>query len=290
MPRRRPYFAIVLLAAAVWAGAASRSKADGAPSASLGPLAVHMESGRVYRGGLAPETDADGLRLETTFGEGRIVRRIDWKRVARVEIDGRTFSGDDLREAWRLLTLDAPPQPNQRERAYGVTGPTAAAADEAPRSNPATCLTIDANLGRWTANVETSGLVLRIRPLDASGRIVPVVGTLMVELITGPLIPLEKQPFSRIGYWQQAVRAGDFDNLGAEYRLDFQAVHPEFSYWPVDHAAVHVRLTVPGQGTFEATQDGVCMRPHFTPVRNFLEANQPGGAPRFLPDERTGRR
>lgn len=268
--------------------AAAQTPADPRDATPDLRLQVHLANGRIHSGFLAWETDHTGLRLETLYGEGRIVRRIDWEQVARVEIAGSTCTGAQLRQAWMRLHADAPPSPQRPGRSYGITGPTPdprAAEPSAAQRNPVACLTIDASLGRWNANVESTGLLVRLMPLDASGQLTPVDGTLMVELVAGPA-----EPYSRIGYWQQAIRAGDFDSRGAECRLNFQAVHPEFAYLPVEHAAVHVRLTVPGQGTFEATQDGVCLRPHFTPVRDFLEITQPGRAPRFLPDERTGRR
>jgi len=72
---------------------------------------------------------------------------------------------------------------------------------------------------------------------------------------------------------------------GAVYRLPFQAVHPEFDTDWAAHGLVHVRLTVPGHGVFEASQEVVRIRA-FSPIRDELEMST---GRRFFPIERTGR-
>ena len=81
-------------------------------------------------------------------------------------------------------------------------------------------------------------------------------GTLDVDLIAehAGVVRLP-DPFSRIGHWSQKVRPEDFGPYGAVYRLPFQDVNPEFSNHLGPHGAIHAILSVPGQDTFEATND-----------------------------------
>jgi len=111
-----------------------------------------------------------------------------------------------------------------------------------------------------------------------------VRGTLEVELIgrqTGVAKP--PQPFARLGHWAQPVSVDDFGSRGAAYRLPFQGVHPEFQLAVAPHGAVHARLSVPGQGTFEATASTVRIRP-YSAVRD--QWQQATGY-RFFPQETT---
>ncbi|MFH1923324.1 MAG: hypothetical protein ABIP48_25965, partial [Planctomycetota bacterium] len=77
----------------------------------------------------------------------------------------------------------------------------------------------------------------------------------------------------------------EFGLLGAKYRFPFQAVHPEFDLELAPYAAVHARLSVPGEGVFEATESDVRVRP-YSATRDHLQYTT---GQRFFPLERTGR-
>jgi hypothetical protein len=64
-------------------------------------------------------------------------------------------------------------------------------------------------------------------------------------------------------------------------------LHPEFDsdWFASPYGLVHVRLVAPGHGTFDASQDGLRIRP-WAPSRDSLELK---GYPRFLPTEAVGR-
>ena len=116
----------------------------------------------------------------------------------------------------------------------------------------------------------------------------PVNGSLEVELIgrsTGAAIP--SQPFSRLAYWSQPVRVADFGVNGAVYRLPFQGTHPEYDTNVASRGAVVARLSVPGQGTFQATASTVRIRP-YSPVRDQLQ--QATGRRFFDVEDRNGAR
>jgi hypothetical protein len=121
---------------------------------------------------------------------------------------------------------------------------------------PVQWLDIEARPARWDNYVDIDGMSLTIAPKDAYGRVVPVRGTLDVDLIAehaGVVRP--PYPFSRIGHWSQSVRCEDFGSYGAVYHLPFQDLNPEFDNHLGPHGAIHAILSVPGQDTFEATSD-----------------------------------
>ena len=108
---------------------------------------------------------------------------------------------------------------------------------------PVQWLEIEAGPARWDNYVETDGMLIYIAPKDDYGNVVPVRGTLDVDLIAehAGVVRLP-DPFSRIGHWSQAVRPEDFGPYGAVYRLPFQDVNPEFSNHLGPHGAIHAIL------------------------------------------------
>jgi hypothetical protein len=150
--------------------------------------------------------------------------------------------------------------------------------------SPARHVTIDAALGGWSDTVEADGLVVYVQPLDATGRRVAVHGTLEVDLTgwrTGITAP--NQYSFNLGRWTEPVRPADFGPRGAVYRLPFQAVDPQHDLTVASKGVVHARLSVPGQGTFDATQTDVRIRP-FSACRDAIQTTT---GQRYLPQERT---
>jgi hypothetical protein len=147
-------------------------------------------------------------------------------------------------------------------------------------------LAVDAYAANWDGDVEVDGLRVQLRPLDATGEVVPVEGTLEVTLIgwrTGRTN--SRQPPVRLARWTRPVHSAELGPFGIEYRLPFQSVHPEFDLRWAPHGTVHARLSAPGQGVFDVTESTVRIRP-YSAMRDHLEYVSGG---RFLPVERTGR-
>ena len=150
---------------------------------------------------------------------------------------------------------------------------------------PVRSLAVDAWVANWDDDVEVDGLVVQVIPQDDYGSMVPVRGVLEVNLLGERRGALKhRQSFVGLGRWTRRVRHDDFGPSGAVYRLPFQAVHPEFDLSKEPYGAVHVRLTVPGHGVFDATADMVRIRPYGT-VRDHL---QQATGERFFRTERTG--
>jgi hypothetical protein len=150
---------------------------------------------------------------------------------------------------------------------------------------PVQWLDIEARPARWDNYVDIDGMSICIAPKDAYGQIIPVRGTLDVDLIAEQAgVDRLPYPFSRIAHWSQAVRVEDFGPYGAVYKLPFQDLNPEFDNHLGPHGAIHATLSVPGQDTFEATADAR-IRP-YSLIRDRLQ--QTTGR-RFFPEEIIGR-
>ena len=269
---------------------------------------VTVASGRGFVGQIDPRTDENRLWLRWSHGTIAIRRPIDWEHVVEAAFADKTFSPDELRKA---VVQPAGPatevgEPGAGRRRIvrvhaglggdsGLAGPIVSPPPSAeaptvragPRRSPRiTCLAMDASAANWDSDVERDGLLVQLHPLDASGEVVRVKGTVEVTLIgwrTGRT--RSRQPPVRLARWTRAVHPEDLGPFGIEYRLPFQSVHPEFDLRWASQGTVHARLSVPGQGVFDATESTVRIRP-YSAMRDHLEYVSGG---RFFPVERTGR-
>lgn len=258
-------------------------------------ITVHLASGRTLIASVDQRTDQTHLWLRWERGSAVLRRPIRWDRVVRAELRGADLSGNQLQEMVTAVRREvargsggaAQPgkiaaagsaEPSPSIPPFGAAAPTTP--DPDPDPDPVRSLAIDAWVANWDADVEVDGLVLEIHPLDSGGALVPVRGVLEVELHA----ERAGQPSARLGRWTRAVRVDDFGSSTAVYRLPFQAIHPESDLGVGSYAAVCVRLSVPGQGTFAATAAEVRIRPYSSARANLYRAT----GRRFFPGERTG--
>lgn len=259
-------------------------------------ITVWLQSGRQFTGVVDAKTDTQQLWLrsgDTTVG---IQRPIEWQRIVKAESAGKPI---DQTEMQALAKLDKPLVPPQQEAIQlpfrGVFVEPVAQAEERGGSRiklpNIRSLAADAFAANWDSDVESDGLVVQLYPLDRERNTVPVQGTLEVELFAPQVRGSNDAPYARglsntlIGRWSRSVSPEDFTAHGATFELPFQAVHPEFDLRVVPYGMVHVRLSVPGQGVFDTTQDLVRIRP-WSPLRDSLWSHE---GRRFLHTERTGR-
>jgi len=274
---------------------ASESQAgEGAASKELPQtVTVEVASGRNFTGWVDPRTDEAELWLRWSRGTMAVLRPIDWERVIEAQVGGDTVSREELFKAvapkQEIVPVGEPVEPPRPKvfRVHAAGSPRARPTHSTPDSGaamttrvghrealPVRSLEIDAWVANWDGDVEVDGLVVEVRPLDANGAVVPVHGTLAVNLIG-----------CRLGRWTRLVRPTEFGLPGAKYRFPFQAVHPEFDLELAPYAAVHARLSVPGRGVFETTESDVRVRP-YSATRDHLQYTT---GQRFFPLERTGR-
>ncbi len=270
------FFATFALAGLLFAAAASRIVAAEA-------VTLRLASGRERTGFIDPRTDDAHLWLRSEADSITMLRPIDWDRIASAQIGEKRLSRDELRAAAAELKM---PEATRETRGSSTPAPARREAAIKPQSAAlpplVRAIEIDATLGHWESGVEATGIVVTVYPIDAEGRLVPVDGTLDVDLVGQRLTTVaDSNGFPAIGRWTVAVRSSDFGPSGAVYRLAFQAVHPDFQFELDPHGLTHARLSVPGQGTFEASQALMRIR-NYSPVRDHLQ--QDTGS-RFLPIE-----
>ncbi len=257
-------------------------------------ISVRLASGRIFTAKIDPCSDATQLWLRWQHGSAVVRRPIQWDRVVQVQVADEAISGEQFRRIVAAVMREMPARPEVAAAQEKIvirptTGSvaTASGTSREVRSAPRVrALAIDAVVANWDADVEVDGLLIHVYPLDATGTVVPARGMLEVDLTAERLgLVRRPNPFVGLGRWMRRVRPEDFGGYGAVYRLPFQSVHPEFDPAIVSHGVVHARLSVPGQGTFDATEGTVRIRP-LSPIRNQLQ--QVTGS-RFLPQEHTGR-
>jgi hypothetical protein len=273
---------------------AGTSAAAAEPSAATAlleaRLTVRLASGRSFSGQIDSQSDGAHLRLRFAEGSAAIVRPIQWDRVVEARLADKPLAGSELRDLVRSAGLPLAPTPvvavSRPGRGSFIAPALPEPSDVPPVAAPRVrSITVNAGLANWDADVEPDGLVVYVQPLDDQGRLVPVDGTLDVELVAETVDRMtQARPFGRLAYWSRSVSAAEFTSSGAGIPLEFQAVHPEFVRNVASHGALRVRLSVPGQGTFEATESPVRIR-SASVWRDRLE--QMTGR-RYLPQEQTG--
>ena len=284
---------------AAWTGPAAFADPSASPVASAAEdsITVRLISGRTFTAALDRRTDAGQLWLRFEEAGIELLRPIDWDRIVSVTAAGQKLTGREFRQLVEKVRKEIPPQPSLHDAKADIVMIGSTETEQPPLVNRATeiaatadtrrvvSLAIDARTVNWDENVEADGLLVHVYPLDADGAVVPVHGTLNVDLKAEQNgVNRQSQPFVEAGRWSEKVRPADFNAGGALYKLRFQSIHPEFDRSIGSLGAVHACLTIPGQGTFEATADTVSLRSS-SAVRHRLQMST---GRRFFSDERTG--
>jgi hypothetical protein len=277
----------------------------GMTTAAEPQLVVHVASGRQFRGTLDGSSSSDQLVLQSEYTGIAVRRPIRWERVTSATADGATLEVESLRKmAEAQGTGNGRQETGNREqrsllRKIEMRGPApsdaAATEGAAPEEPPKVAMvTFDPSIANWDADVETDGVLIDVAPLDINRRLVPVNGTLEVELFAPQRRTLDLAPQSGgdtleiVERWTRAITPDEFGPSGVRLRLPFGAITPELQpNWTAWHyGLVHVRLAIPGHGVFEDSRDGVRIRP-WAPNRDRLEMKT---GQRFLSTENLGRR
>ncbi len=264
-------------------------------------ITVWLVSGRDFTGELDATSNEQKLVLRSGTNGVSIRRAIDWERVVKATQAEKPLAIDDLKTL-AAEAVAAPPvapmpvaKPKQPRSEYRGVFAEPVADDKADQASPAAepirMLAADVFVANWDRDVEVDGLVVQLYPLDRDRQITAVSGTLEVELYAPEVRRFIDAPRSlgitleKIGHWTQAVYPSDITDRNYAFELPFQAVHPQFNERTLPYGLVHVKLSVPGEGVFETTQDYVRIRP-WSPIRDDLWRST---GRRFLPTEQTGR-
>jgi hypothetical protein len=266
-----------------------------ASAAESAVVAVGVNSGKVFVGQVDPRTNEYQLWLRTGRSGIEIRRPIEWESILLVRKADREFTAGDFRTevlssqtSATALTLYEPNElpvpacgasaleananrPKQSEHIF-ANRPNEWLSDDrlarfiqaARANNTQVCsLSIDAHVANLNRSVEADGMVLHVYPLDGAGNMIPVDGTLDIDLIASvpPGWP-RGEPLPAIGRWTVRLVPQQFGPAGAIVKLPFQNVHPEFDLNIGPYGLVHARLSVPGNGSFETSEGMLRIRPY----------------------------
>jgi hypothetical protein len=258
---------------------------------------VRLVSGREFSG-LIDATSTEQQLVLRSAGAGITIKRpVRWERIVVLEVDGNQrdvaavraeFSGHQAQKRERT-----PPHKVDLQAWPRAPAAMTVVEEELPPPRVAT-VAFDPQIANWDGDVETDGVVIFVTPLDAYGNLLPLGGTLEVELYAPQRRTLDQAPQSGgdtlelVERWTRAITPEDFGARGARVQLPFGAITPELQpNWTASHyGLVYARLSIPGQGVYGSTRDGVRVRP-WAPNRDRLEMKT---GQRFLSNENLGRR
>ena len=260
---------------------------------------VELVSGRKFRGFIDGASSNSMLVLRTESAGITLKRRIDWDRVTRLETGGAARDISRLRAELGAAATRAIPARIPMKLVHLQAWPAAPvdgnSVDELAQPQPRVAtVAFDSQVANWDADVETDGVIVDVAPVDLAGNLLPLAGTLEVELFAPQRRTLDLAPQSGgdtlelVERWTRAISPDDYGPRGARVLLPFGAITPELqpNWTASSYGMVHARLAVPGQGVFDSSRDGVRIRP-WAPNRDRLEMKT---GQRFLPTEILGRR
>lgn len=236
-------------------------------------ITVHLASGRAFTGQFDPRTDAAKVWLRCKEGSAEVIRPIRWGRVLQAIVVGRQVSGEQLQKLVAEIPREIPAKDeNIPGRTTIVMKGAAAAADARSTSGPTTSeklqpqpvrsLAIEALAANWDTDAEVDGLLVRIYALDDAARPVPVCGTVRLELSARPSNATPYRPNSYLlEQWTRRIRPEDLGHRGIVIRLPYQRLQAEFNPALSLYGTLYARLSIPGQGTFEAEARSVRLLP-----------------------------
>jgi hypothetical protein len=258
-------------------------------------VTVYLKSGRRFTANISDRTNDDVLWLRFGTSSTVLLRPVNWSQVDRATYQNEAISVSDLRTLADEIKSASDIVVSEDNRGSFVFAHGQTDADRAREifgfTEPMATVSFHPQIANWDKDVEPDGLVIDIQPLDLNGNIVPVGGTLAVDLVASRRRLFNEVPhgrggkFEQLGRWVRQITPQDITAGGARLRLPFQANDPAFDTDWAAHALVHVRFAVPGHGVFEDSVDPVRVR-RWSPIRDELERKEDR---RFFPIERTGR-
>lgn len=253
-------------------------------------VTVVLADGRTVTGSVDLKTDAQYLWVRRGEEQLDLVSGYPWNQVLEGHVGERKLERSELRswassrkQAGRKFAEIAPGAPSDVRL-------ISAATPSAPVSAVKT-LVVDAELAQWDKDTQTDGLRVFVYPLDAQGNLVPVDGHIELTLAVEREYARADSGFVKVPEFVEAdrrtfaVRRAQFAAGPAVYQLPFDRWHPDFEFALAHQALLHARLSVPGQGVFEASDARVCLR-EFSRFRDQLQYYSPG---RYLPLENPSR-
>ncbi len=284
-------------------------------SAAVTDVTVYMMNGRKTIGQVDSTTDETHLVIRRSSANVVLRTRVLWTSINKVEIDKQTVSVNSFQQQWPDLKSDGPqsafalspssikiyrasdPESESVSSRHGnvmtitneLPASIAAATATGARSQASVrSLQFFTQAANWDDDVAIDGLLIHVRPVDASGHMVAINGTLDVKLIgltqtLGGQVQQGRSPveFPVLETWSQPIRQSDFTSEGAVYRLEFRRYQPDQDVNVEPIGLTNARLSVPSVGTFAATEDLTWLRP-YSQIRDLHQMYR---GTRILPQE-----
>ncbi len=246
-------------------------------------VVVELRDGRYVSGDVDSNTDDKRLVLRSTTPSIVLRSSFEWTRVVQARDNDRVYTPAGLqRVARKLREAELKRKARKKEapdKTPAMTRPSFTSlktrppeADVPPppasgkRSRDVAFLRVEAHVANWDADAEFDGVIVRVFPQSIDGHILKVHGSLEVKLVGKTLAVgttnWGRNLFPKIGQWSQQVRQSDFHRWGAAFRLPFQNVDPQLDLEVESTALLTARLSIPGKGTFSATDANVALRPY----------------------------
>lgn len=267
-------------------------------------VTARLRSGRVVVGAVDARTNSQQLWLRRASTNFDLVSGFAWQeivdgQIADVNLDSlqlRDWAVDHKHPGRKFYDLPASAVDVPNAAVMDGLGPQAcpqyaggsnsdslsASVNEKLRS-----IAVQAHLAHWDKDAQSDGLRIFVSTLGIDGYSVPIDGqiefTLVVEreLINGGQSYARRPDFVIRERRSQLVRRKDFIDGTAVYELNFSRFHPDFDPNVSLQGLLFARLSVPGQGVFEASDAQVFLREPSL-FRDQLQYFTPG---RYLPLE-----
>ncbi|MCH2114022.1 MAG: hypothetical protein MK171_03800 [Pirellulales bacterium] len=241
---------------------------------------VQTIDGRVLHGEVDSRSNQRLLWIRKTDDHIVLATSVLWSNVSSAKYDGKTFEARELRQDLKQHTSDGPsmlfkeyvarPMPVIQNATKDLASHGRQASQHPVLSSRIASIRVRAQAVNLDRDVEPDGLEVAVVALNTQGLPLPVRGSLSLRLwgqrSKSYGWPLKSEELQR---WTQSVHRDDFAESEAIYALRFRTVRPEFDFELRPYALLNARLSIHGQGNFEASVP-VAVR-YFNPVRDYLQ-------------------
>jgi len=269
LPHSKPIFAILLCSFTFCQ----------AMNLSLAGIDIVTTDDRELSGEIDQRTDQNSLWVRHEEEKIVLATAVAWSEVASAQLDGQEVDLNALpdlavaqKNAGPESILAKGPVPSPLSTPEPASAETSSEPLNPPVVKPKQVVAVemDAIVLNMDRDVETDGILLALSANNHQGHGVPVRGSLQVRLLGIRTDFHSGETRSEVlQRWSKRVDPRKFQEGIAEFALRYRTIHPEFDEEISNDAMVHARLSVFGQGNFEASVP-VQLR-EFNPFRDNLQ-------------------
>lgn len=257
---------------------------------ALADVTIQTTDGREIVGQVDERTDQNSLWIRQEREQIMLTTALKWSEIATASDGEVELPLEQLPDLLQELASEEPKGLLVRQTIYPDESLCPDCESREPdglatqrRATRIRNVEVEAHLVNLDRDVEPDGLELVVAAIDENGYPVPVRGSLYVRLWGERIKPRGALVrYEQLQQWTQRVDRDDFIEDVASYLLRFRTVQPEFDLGLSPDALVHVKLSVFGQGSYEASVPVMVRK--FNPVRDRLQLTR---GERFFPNEST---